>query len=55
MQPKRQSKTMDKLERKIRDLIYEMNDNRNDGWSKEAYRKHLIELKKLIEKALDED
>ena len=45
---------MDKLERKIRELIYEMKDNRNDGWSKEAYRNKLKELQKLIEKALDE-
>ena len=43
---------MDQLERMVQALIYEMRDERNDGYSKEYYRKRLEELKKQIEKAL---
>lgn len=45
---------MDKFEQKVRALIHEMKDDRNDGWSKEAYREELKRIQKLIEKALDE-
>lgn len=43
---------METLERLIRDLIYEMKDDRNDGYTQEFYRKKLEDMKKLIEKAL---
>lgn len=43
---------MDQLERMVQALIYEMRDERNDGYSKDYYRKRLEELKKQIEKAL---
>lgn len=46
---------MDKFEQRVRALIHEMRDNRNDGWTKDAYRQELKKILKLIEKALDED
>jgi len=43
---------MDQLDRLVNELIYEFKDNRNDGYSKEYYRKKLEDIKKQIEKAL---
>lgn len=53
MQPTEQLQNMDKLDKLIRDLIYEMKDQRNDGWVNDYFRKRLEQLKKQIDKALE--
>lgn len=47
---------MDQFSKLIQEMIYEMKDHRNDGWTKEAYKERLKKIKQDIEKALkDED
>lgn len=46
---------MDQLSKLIIELIYEMKDNRNDGWTKKHYREELRKIKQKIDRALDED
>jgi hypothetical protein len=45
---------MDHIEKHISDLIYEMRDDRNDGYTKEYYRQRLQKIREIIEKALNE-
>ena len=40
------------LELAVRELIYEMNDGRNDGMSQELYKNELIKLKRIIDDGL---
>lgn len=41
-------------EKQVRDMIEEMQNDRNDGWVQGAYRQELLNIKRLIEVALND-
>lgn len=43
------------IERHIRNMAYEMKDNRNCGWTQSHYRKMLIDIRKTINNLLEEN